>query len=112
VDQAFAYAKATGMRVIVGAPFPEVLPLVDKKVKQYDIKVAIHNHGSGDDRYPTPEAAIEKVKNLDQRIGLCMDIGHTSRIGFTICILKMFRPPPPTGRRSRSAGESSTSRRF
>ena len=81
VDQAFEYAKAAGMSVIVGVPMPDVLPLVDKKVKQYDIQVAIHNHGPGDKTYPTPQSAYEKVKHLDKRIGLCMDIGHTARIG-------------------------------
>jgi sugar phosphate isomerase/epimerase len=58
-----------------------MLPLVNKKVAEYDIKVAIHNHGPGDKRYPTPESAYEKIKGLDKRIGLCMDIGHTLRIG-------------------------------
>jgi sugar phosphate isomerase/epimerase len=81
VEQAFAYAKAAGMRTIVGVPAPEVLPLVNEKVKQFDIEVAIHNHGPGDKVYPTPESAYEKVKDLDKRIGLCMDIGHTLRIG-------------------------------
>jgi inosose dehydratase len=81
VDQAFAYAKAAGMNVIVGVPYPDVLPLVDKKVKEYDIKVAIHNHGPGDKMYPNPESVIEKVKKFDPRIGLCIDIGHTLRIG-------------------------------
>ena len=81
VDQAFEYAKAAGMSVIVGVPMPDVLPLVDKKVKEYDIQVAIHNHGPGDKTYPTPQSAYEKVKHLDKRIGLCMDIGHTARIG-------------------------------
>jgi inosose dehydratase len=81
VDQAFEYAKAAGMSVIVGVPYPDVLPLVDRKVKEYDIKVAIHNHGPGDKTYPTPESAIERVKDLDKRIGLCIDIGHTVRIG-------------------------------
>ena len=81
VDQAFEYAKAAGMSVIVGVPMPDVLPLVDKKVKEYDIAMAIHNHGPGDKTYPTPQSAYEKVKHLDKRIGLCMDIGHTARIG-------------------------------
>ncbi len=81
VNQAFDYAKAAGMSVIVGVPMPDVLPLVDKKVKEYNIQVAIHNHGPGDKTYPTPESAYEKVKHLDKRIGLCMDIGHTKRIG-------------------------------
>jgi inosose dehydratase len=81
VDQAFEYAKAAGMTTIVGAPAPEVLPLVNQKVQQYDILVAIHNHGPGDKVYPTPESAYEKIKGLDRRIGLCIDIGHTLRIG-------------------------------
>ncbi len=81
VHNAFDYAKAAGMKVIIGVPAPEMLPLVNKKVKQYDIKVAIHNHGPGDKIYPTPASAYERIKDLDKRIGLCNDIGHTLRIG-------------------------------
>jgi sugar phosphate isomerase/epimerase len=81
VHRAFEYAKAAGMRCIVGSPAPNVLPLVDKKVKEYDICLAIHNHGPGDKTYPTPQSVYEKIKGLDKRIGLCMDIGHTARIG-------------------------------
>jgi inosose dehydratase len=81
VDRAFEYAKAAGMRTIVGMPLPAVLPLVDEKVRKYDIRVAIHNHGPEDKVYPTPEAAYEKIKDLDRRIGLCIDIGHTIRAG-------------------------------
>lgn len=81
VDQAFAYAKAAGMKTIIGVPLPELLDMVDRKVKEYDIQVAIHNHGPGDKLYPTPAVAIEKIKNLDKRIGVCVDVGHTLRIG-------------------------------
>jgi inosose dehydratase len=81
VNNAFDYAKAAGMKVIVGVPVPELLPLVDKKVKQYDIKVAIHNHGPGDKVYPTSATAYERIRDLDRRIGLCNDIGHTMRAG-------------------------------
>ncbi len=81
VDQAFDYARAAGMRTIVAAPAPELLPLVDKKVKRFDIMVAIHNHGPGDKTYPTPESIFRQVEKLDSRIGICMDIGHTVRIG-------------------------------
>jgi len=81
VHQAFDYAKAAGMSVIIGVPQPELLPLVDQKVKEYDIKVAIHNHGPTDKVYPVPASAYEKIKNLDKRIGLCNDIGHTIRAG-------------------------------
>lgn len=82
VDRAFEYAKTAGMRVIIGVPQkPELLPLIEKKVKEYDIKVAIHNHGPGDKIFPLPQDVYDKVKNLDPRIGLCLDVGHTQRMG-------------------------------
>jgi sugar phosphate isomerase/epimerase len=81
VNNAFDYAKAAKMKVIVGVPQPELLPLVNDKVRQYDIKVAIHNHGPTDKVYPTPTSIIEKINKLDKRIGLCIDIGHTMRCG-------------------------------
>jgi len=79
VQQAFDYAKAAGMQIIVGVPNHELLDLVQKKVQEYDIRMAIHNHGPGDKLYPTPESIIEKIKELDPRIGLCLDVGHTQR---------------------------------
>ena len=81
VDQAFEYAKHAGMAMIVGVPEPDLIGYTNEKIKQYDIKVAIHNHGPGDDKYPSPESVYEKIKDLDPRFGLCMDIGHTQRIG-------------------------------
>lgn len=81
VVNAFRYAKAAGMKTIIGVPDHELLDLVEKKVKETDIQVAIHNHGPGDDLYPSPESIIDKIGNRDKRIGMCMDIGHTQRIG-------------------------------
>ncbi|MEQ8810004.1 MAG: sugar phosphate isomerase/epimerase [Imperialibacter sp.] len=81
VNQAFAYAKAAGMKMIIGVPNHDLLPLAEKKVKETDIKLAIHNHGPGDDLYRSHKDVYEKVKGLDKRIGLCMDIGHVVRIG-------------------------------
>nr|WKN35258.1 sugar phosphate isomerase/epimerase [Tunicatimonas sp. TK19036] len=81
VDNAFAYAKEAGMDMIIGVPNPELLPQVEKKVKETNIKLAIHNHGPGDEIYPSPDNVYEKIKNLDKRIGFCLDIGHTFRIG-------------------------------
>ncbi len=81
VRQAFDYAQAAGMTTIIGVPGHDLLPLVDRMVKQYNIELAIHNHGPGDKVYPTPAAAYEKIRNLDKRIGLCNDIGHTRRAG-------------------------------
>ncbi len=81
VNRAFNYAKEAGARVIIGVPEHNLLALVNEKVQEYDIKVAIHNHGPGDKVYPLPSSAYEKVKDLDPRIGLCNDIGHTARSG-------------------------------
>ena len=81
VSQAFDYAKSAGMKMIIAGPNYELLELVNKKVQQYDIKLAIHNHGPGDKLYPTPDIVYEKIKFLDKRIGLCIDVGHTVRAG-------------------------------
>jgi sugar phosphate isomerase/epimerase len=81
VAQGFDYAKAAGMEMIIAAPTSAMLPMIESKVKQYNIAVAIHNHGPGDKNFPTPASVYEKVKGLDKRIGLCIDIGHTVRIG-------------------------------
>jgi len=80
VDQAFHYAKTAGMEMIVGVPNHELLDYVEEKVKQTDIKLAIHNHGPGDKLYPSAESAYKLITNRDKRIGLCIDIGHTKRI--------------------------------
>jgi inosose dehydratase len=81
VHQAFDYAQAAGMKVIVGVPVYSLLKLVEKKVKETDIRLAIHNHGPTDKLYPTPESAYEKVKDMDPRMGICIDAGHTQRAG-------------------------------
>lgn len=81
VHRAFDYAKVAGMHVIIGVPKPQLLTLVNRKVTEYNIKVAIHNHGPSDMVYPTPQSAYERIKDLDIRVGLCIDIGHTLRAG-------------------------------
>lgn len=80
VKNAFRYAKAAQVKVIIGVPDHDLLTLVEEKVKETDIKLAIHNHGPGDDVYPTPEVVYHKIKALDHRIGLCIDIGHVKRL--------------------------------
>ena len=81
VENAFAYALNAGMKVIVGVPEHELLELCNKKVKETGINLAIHNHGPGDKVYPTPESAYKLIKDMDPGMGLCVDIGHTVRIG-------------------------------
>jgi sugar phosphate isomerase/epimerase len=92
VEQAFAYAKRVGVSLLVGVPFkkvdgkrvadPELVKFVDKKVREYDIRFAIHNHGPDmPELFPSAESAMEMIQNLDVRVGLCLDIGHEFRDG-------------------------------
>ncbi len=77
----FEYAKLAGMPLIVCAPTHETLPKLEKFVKEYNIKIAVHNHGPEDKHFPTPQSVLAAVKNLDPRMGLCMDMGHSARTG-------------------------------
>ena len=81
VDRAFEYAKRVGVKLIVGVPNYELLPYVDKKVKEYDFHYAIHLHGPDIALYPDADDVWNNVKHLDPRIGMCLDIGHDTRNG-------------------------------
>ena len=81
VEDAFRYAKWAKIKVIIGVPNHDLLHLVEMKVKETNINLAIHNHGPGDEVYPTPEVVYNKIKMLDSRIGLCIDVGHVQRLG-------------------------------
>ena len=80
VDQAFNYAKACGIRMIIGVPAVELLSYTESMIKQYNIMLAIHNHGPGDLVYPDVPGIYEKIAKLDERMGISMDIGHTVRL--------------------------------
>jgi sugar phosphate isomerase/epimerase len=77
--QMFDYARAAGMPMIVCAPTHETVGQVEQLVKEYDIRAAIHNHGPEDKEFPSPQSVLEVVKSMDPRMGLCIDVGHTSR---------------------------------
>jgi inosose dehydratase len=79
IDNAFDYAKRVGVKLVVGIPNYEDLPYLDKKVKETDIRFAIHNHGPEDKLYPNAASVYARVKDLDPRIGLCFDMGHNKR---------------------------------
>jgi inosose dehydratase len=81
VDQAFEYAKMAGVNMIVGAPEYALLPYVEKKIKTYDIRLAIHNHGPDNPLYPNATDIWNHIKDMDKRVGICIDIGHTKRDG-------------------------------
>lgn len=77
----FEYAKAAGVPLIVAAPTQQTLPRLEKFVKQYNIRIGIHNHGPEDKHFPSPLDVLAAVKNMDPRIGCCIDVGHTMRTG-------------------------------
>jgi sugar phosphate isomerase/epimerase len=78
----FEYCRRAGIGVIVaGDPAPETLPRIEKFVKEYDIRIAIHNHGPEDKLWHSPLDVLKAVKGLDPRIGCCIDVGHTVRAG-------------------------------
>jgi inosose dehydratase len=81
VDKMFAYAKAAGVEMIVGVPTYELLDYTEQKVKEHNLKIAIHNHGPEDKLYPGPKDVYDRIKNMDPRVGLCLDIGHAFRAG-------------------------------
>src|SRR5271169_4981418 len=74
----FEYAKLAGVKVIVaGDPAPTVLPRIERFVKEYDIAIAIHNHGPEDKIWKSPLDVLKAVHGMDVRMGCCIDVGHT-----------------------------------
>ena len=81
IRRAFEYARDIGVSVMVCAPQRDSVPILDKMVKEFDIKLAIHNHGPEDKQFPSPYDVMKAVEKYDKRIGLCIDVGHTARAG-------------------------------
>jgi sugar phosphate isomerase/epimerase len=79
IRRAFEYARDCGMYDIVCSPDPASMLILDKMVKEFDIRIAIHNHGPEDKKFPSPHEVWKAVQQFDHRIGLCIDIGHTAR---------------------------------
>jgi sugar phosphate isomerase/epimerase len=78
----FEYCKRAGIALIVaGDPALETLPRIEKFVKEFDIRIAIHNHGPEDRLWPSPLDVLKAVKGTDPRIGCCIDVGHAARAG-------------------------------
>ena len=78
----FEYCKRAGIGVIVaGDPTLETLPRIEKFARDYDIRIAIHNHGPEDKLWPSPLDVLKTVKNMDARMGCCIDVGHAVRAG-------------------------------
>ncbi|MFZ0631482.1 MAG: sugar phosphate isomerase/epimerase [Acidobacteriaceae bacterium] len=81
----FEYLKRANIPVMVaGDPSPATLPRIEQFVKQYDIRLAIHNHGPEDKLWPSPLDILKDIHGMDPRIGCCIDVGHTVRTGTNV----------------------------
>ncbi|HYM13869.1 MAG TPA: TIM barrel protein [Bryobacterales bacterium] len=78
---AFEYARDIGAPVATISLLPSALPTLNRVIKDFDILAAIHNHGPGDKNFPSPLGVLDAVQSLDKKIGCCVDVGHTARLG-------------------------------
>lgn len=80
----FEYARHSGMPLMVIAPTRATLPRIERFVREYDIAVAIHNHGPEDEHFPGPQDILPVIRDMDPRVGVCLDVGHTARTGIDV----------------------------
>ena len=76
----FEFAKKMGIDTLVAEPEPAALDTVEKLCKEYNIKVAIHNHPKPS-HYWNPDTVLEAVKGRTPLMGSCADTGHWLRSG-------------------------------
>ena len=81
VVRAFDYASRAGIDLIIGSPAEHLLPMVEDKVKSTGVRIAIHNHGPEDKRYPDIDSIYKAIEKLDTKVGICLDVGHSYRCG-------------------------------
>jgi sugar phosphate isomerase/epimerase len=78
----FEFAKLMGIKLIVVEPGDmSIWDNLEELVKEYDVKLAIHNHGLGSP-YGNPETVKKVLAARDSRIGVCLDVGHVTGAGF------------------------------
>ena len=84
IRQRFEIARNLGLSMMVCIPTHSNIRTVEKFVKEYDLRIAIHNHGPEQKDFPNPQSVLEVVRDMDPRVGLCVDIGHTARTGVDV----------------------------
>ncbi len=76
----FEFAKKVGLKTITAGPTPESMDNLNDLVKEFDIRIAIHNHGPKD-RFNKVADLLKAIEGRDERIGACADLGHYIRSG-------------------------------
>ncbi|MGA2267107.1 MAG: sugar phosphate isomerase/epimerase [Bryobacteraceae bacterium] len=84
IRQRFEIVRNLGLSMMVCIPTHSNIRTVEKFVKEYDMKIAIHNHGPEQKDFPSPQSVLEAVRDMDPRVGLCIDVGHTARTGVDV----------------------------
>ncbi|MGA2017136.1 MAG: sugar phosphate isomerase/epimerase [Opitutaceae bacterium] len=83
--RAFECGRAAGLSTMAASydkpPDRDTFLLTERFVREYDIKLAFHNHGPEDKIFPSPLDVWDAVQPYDQRLGLCIDVGHSARAG-------------------------------
>jgi inosose dehydratase len=83
--QAFECGRAAGLTTMTASyaspPDRETFLLTERFVKEYDMRLAFHNHGPEDKIFPSPYDVWKAVEPYDERLGLCIDVGHSARAG-------------------------------
>ena len=79
-EKMFRFAKGMGMEFITCEPALDDWDLVEKLVKQYGIKISVHNHPKPSD-YWTPDNLLKAIGGRSKMIGSCADVGHWRREG-------------------------------
>lgn len=74
----FEFAKRAGIRNLTADPQPDSFESLEKLVAEFNIRIAIHNHGPGH-RYDKLEQVAKAVANRHPLIGVCVDTGHVIR---------------------------------
>lgn len=78
----FEFAKLIGAKLIVVEPRDLAeWDNLEALVKEYDIRLAIHNHGKGT-VYGDPATVQGILAKRDKRIGVCLDVGWVTAAGF------------------------------
>jgi sugar phosphate isomerase/epimerase len=78
--KSFEFARKMGLDTLVGEPDPAALDTVEKLCKEYNIRVAIHDHPQPS-HYWNPQAVLDAIKGRSPLLGACADTGHWIRSG-------------------------------
>jgi inosose dehydratase len=74
----FEFARGMGVQILSADPAPEAFDHLERLVREFGIRIAIHNHGPGS-RYDKIASVADAIRNRDEGIGACVDTGHFLR---------------------------------